>query len=88
MSFVEHAAQKLILLCETIIMSMVRSFSISWKRNRFSLKLFCLSPSGKEHITTLYLTPSSMEHLASSIKKALDKYKSKLPPAEDTKYIG
>jgi len=69
-------------------MSMVKSFSISWKRDRFSLKLFCLSPSGKEHITTLYLTPASMEHLAASIRKSLEKQRLKLPLSEDPKYIG
>lgn len=69
-------------------MSMVKSFSISWKRNIFTLKLFCLSPAGKEHITTLYFTAPSMEHLVSSIRKALDNYKLKLPQSEDTKYIG
>jgi hypothetical protein len=67
---------------------MLRSFSIDWKRNQFAVKLFCLSPSGKEHITTLYLTPASMEHLAASITKALDKHKSKLPPEKDARYIG
>jgi len=69
-------------------MSMVKSFSISWKRNTFALKLFCLSPSGKEHITTLYFTPASMEHLAASITKALEKHRLKLPPEKDTRYIG
>jgi hypothetical protein len=69
-------------------MSMVKSFSISWKRNIFSLKLFCLTPSGKEHVTTLNLTEASIEHLASSIRKALRNYKLNLPQAEDTKYIG
>lgn len=69
-------------------MSMVKSFSISWKRNRFAMKLFCLAPSGKEHVTTLYLTPASMEHLAASITKAVERQKSKLPPAKDTRYIG
>jgi predicted secreted Zn-dependent protease len=69
-------------------MSMLRSFSISWKRDRFCVKLFCLAPSGKEHITTIYMTPSSMEHLGASMRKAVDAHKSKLPPAEDTRYIG
>jgi len=69
-------------------MSMVKSFSISWKRNILTLKLFCLSPSGKEHITTLNFSEASMEHLASSLRKALDDYKLNLPPAKDIKYIG
>lgn len=69
-------------------MSMVRSFSISWKRDVFTLKLFCLTPSGKEHITKLYFTASSMEHLAASIRKALEQYNLKLPLAKDSNYIG
>jgi len=69
-------------------MSMVKSFSISWKRNMFTIKLFCLSPSGKEHVTTLYFAESAMEHLASSIRKALRDYRLNLPPAKDTNYIG
>ena len=69
-------------------MSMVKSFSISWKRNVFALKLFCLSPSGKEHVTTLHLTPASVEHLAASLSKAIQKHKSKLPPEKEARYIG
>lgn len=53
-------------------MSMVRSFSISWKRNRFELKLFCLAPSGKEHITKVFLDPPSMEHMATKMLKAVE----------------
>jgi hypothetical protein len=70
-------------------MAMVRSFSIGWKRNQMSLTLYCFSPSGKEHVTTLYFEPSEMEHLASSINKALDDLKNKVPkPKEGTSYIG
>jgi hypothetical protein len=56
-------------------MSMVKSFSISRKLNQFCLTLYCLSPSGKEH-------------LATSIQKAVEKWKLKLPQADESKYIG
>jgi hypothetical protein len=70
-------------------MSMVRSFSISWKRDRFCLTLYCFSPSGKEHLTTLYFEPASLEHLASSILKAVSSWKKGAAPGEeDKKYIG
>ena len=70
-------------------MSMVKSFSISWKRNQFCLTLYCFSPSGKEHVTTLYFDPASMEYLAASITKAVENWKRKLPPGDgELKYIG
>jgi hypothetical protein len=70
-------------------MSQVRSFSISWKRNQMCLTLYCLAPSGKEHVTTLYFEPSEMEHLASSIEKALTDMKNKCPkPKDGASYIG
>jgi hypothetical protein len=70
-------------------MSQVRSFSISWKRNMMCLTLYCLAPSGKEHVTTLYFEPSEMEHLASAIGKAVSDMKGKTPKQkEGMDYIG
>jgi len=73
-------------------MTTVKSFSISWKRQMFCLKLFGLSPSGKERITTLYLPAHQVEQLATALQKAVDQKKKKLSPeqaaAEKTKYIG
>ena len=62
---------------------MVKSFSISWKRNRFEVKLFCFAPSGKEHVTKVFLTPHSMQHLAMSMLKAVREQKIKVLPKED-----
>jgi hypothetical protein len=69
-------------------MSIVRSFSISWKRNQMCLTLYCFAPSGKEHVTTLYFAPAEMEHLAASIQKAIEKWKQKLPPSKELDYVG
>lgn len=73
-------------------MTTVRSFSISWQRNMFCLKLYGLSPSGKQKITTLYFPVQQVEQLAVALQKAVEQKKigttSEEAGAEKTKYIG
>lgn len=58
----------------------------------FRLKLFGLSPSGKQRVITLYLPIHQMEKLAAELKKAIKKQKEGLAPEEVSKervrYIG
>jgi len=73
-------------------MTTIKSFSISWQRQMFCLKLFGLSPSGKQKIMTLYLPMRQVEQLAAALQKAVEQKKKKISPedagAEKTKYIG
>jgi len=66
----------------------VKSFSISSKKNKFTLTLFCLSPRGKERIITLHFSFPVFEHFALALKKAVEKYKKNIPLEEEIKYIG
>ena len=69
-------------------MTMVRNFSIKWNREVFTLKIFCLAPSGKKHVTTIHLSPSSMEHMAHSMLKAVEDRKNKVKRDGEVDYIG
>jgi len=66
----------------------VKSFSISWERDKFLLKLICLSPSGKEKISKIYFTLPVLEQFVAYVKKAIDHQKSGIPPEKDVSYIG
>jgi hypothetical protein len=58
----------------------------------FCLKLYGLSPSGKEKITTLYFPMDQVEHMAVALQNAVEQQKRKLTPEETDKekmkYIG
>jgi hypothetical protein len=69
-------------------MVLVKSFSISWKRDMFSIELMCFSPRGKEKIVKLYMPSHMVEHFAASLQKAVDKFKNRTPPEEGFRYIG
>lgn len=69
-------------------MVLVRSFSIDWKRNMFSLVLMCLAPHGKEKVVKLYLPLPQMESLVAGLQKAIDGQRKGIPAGKDLGYIG
>ena len=68
-------------------MTLVRSFSIKWKRNMFCLELMCLAPSGKEKIIKLYFLLPMIQSFITALQKAIKRHKDKLPD-EEVRYIG
>ncbi len=69
-------------------MVQLRSYSIKWKRNMFTIELLCLAPHGQERVIKLQLPPPMVEALASSLKKAVDRKKNRTSAEDDLRYLG
>jgi hypothetical protein len=69
-------------------MVQIKSFSVSWKRGMLFLVLFGFTPSGKEKVIKLQLPLPILEHLVASLQKAVQEYKSGIPPGRNLRYIG